>query len=104
MKSPAIRNQKKILESNGSGGEVFTLEDAKILRDFADKTGWVCSLHYWSINGDSGRSRRRRPANAAISTNTTVTASMTNSTPTPAGPLRQPWAFANQFKSFTTGR
>ena len=45
------------LGRNGSTGEVFTLDDAKTVNAFADKTPWVCSLHFWSINGDSGRRR-----------------------------------------------
>jgi hypothetical protein len=40
------------LGRNGSAEEVFGLEDAKTLKAFADRTSWVCSLHYWSINDD----------------------------------------------------
>jgi len=92
------------LGNNGSKDEVFTLDDAKTLRTFTDKTPWVCSLHYWSINGDSGRPRRRRPASTITSTNTAGVAT-TNNSPTAAVEIPpQPWAFANIFKSFTTGR
>jgi chitinase len=84
------------LGKNGSSAEVFTLDDAKVLKAFADKTPWVCSLHYWSINDDAARPRRRRNATAA--TNTTVSAS-TNNVAVPD--TRQPWAFANVFESFT---
>ena len=111
---PAIRvGLCPCLGNNGSRDEVFTLDDAKTLKAFADKTPWVCSLHYWSINNDSGRSRKRRTASATAGTNTTSAASATNSTSvagttnSPAsanGPPRQPWAFANLFKSFTTTR
>ncbi len=48
------------LGRNGSSGEVFTLDDAKVIKAFADKTPWVCSLHYWSINDDAARPRRKR--------------------------------------------
>jgi hypothetical protein len=41
------------LGRNGSGDEVFTIEDAKTLKAFADKTPGVCSLHFWSVNGDA---------------------------------------------------
>jgi hypothetical protein len=92
------------LGNNGSGDEVFTLDDAKILRAFADKTPWVCSLHYWSINGDSGRPRRRRPANVTTSTNAPGNALSTNSPTAPVEIPRNPWAFAGLFKSFTTDR
>jgi hypothetical protein len=76
------------LGRNGSKDEVFTFDDAKIIKAFADKTPWVCSLHYWSINDDSGRRRRYGP-NA-------------DSTETGAANEPRPWDFANVFKSFTT--
>src|SRR5262249_47758098 len=76
--------------NNGSRDEVFTLEDAKTLREFADRTPWVVALHFWSINADSGKPRRRSTTRAA-----------TQSTTGPAVAPRQPWAFANVFKTFT---
>jgi chitinase len=91
------------LGNNGSRDEVFTLDDAKTLRAFADKTSWICSLHYWSVNGDSGRPRRRRPTNSSISTNVVGSATSTNSPNLAAEAPRPAWAFANIFKSFTTG-
>ena len=75
------------LGRNGSKDEVFTLDDAKILKAFADKTPWVCSLHYWSINDDAARPRKKR----------TVTS--TNSVTASNSP--QPWAFAKIFQTFT---
>ncbi len=76
------------LGRNGSRDEVFTFEDAKTIKAFADKTAWVCSLHYWSINDDSGRRRRRGP---------TADGGQTADANQP-----RPWAFANLFKSFTS--
>src|SRR5262249_11351494 len=81
------------LGRNGSSEEVFGLEDAKTLRAFADKTSWVCSLHYWSINGDSGKPRRRN-----------VTGSGTGTNSPPAEAPAKPWQFAEIFKSFTAAR
>jgi chitinase len=78
------------LGRNGSADEIFNLEDAKTLKAFADKTPWVCSLHYWSINDDAAHPRRKR--NAA---NTTATNNVTAANENPA------WAFANVFKTFT---
>jgi hypothetical protein len=75
------------LGNNGSKDEVFGLDDAKTLRAFADQTPWVCSLHYWSINDDAARPRKRNNA--------------TQATTRPSTP-REPWAFAKIFKSFTT--
>jgi chitinase len=80
------------LGNNGSRDEVFTLEDAKTLKAFADATPWVVSLHYWSINDDSGRPRRR------VTTRSTTQLASTR----PAPPPRTPWAFANIFRSFTS--
>lgn len=74
------------LENNGSNDEVFTVEDAKVLKSFADQTAWVCSLHYWSINDDAAKPRKRSNATPA----------------TQPAPPREPWAFANVFKSFTS--
>jgi len=79
------------LGRNGSGKEVFTVEDARTLKAFADATPWVCSLHYWSVNGDATGLRRKRRSGSAN----------TNAVPA-ALDLPQPWAFANIFKSFTT--
>ena len=81
------------LGRNGSSAEVFGLEDAKILRAFADKTPWVCSLHFWSINDDAARPRKRRSASDAGNT---------NNPPAVTEAPRKPWAFANIFKSFTS--
>jgi chitinase len=76
------------LGRNGSQGEVFTLDDAKILKAFADKTPWVCSLHYWSINDDAAQPRKKR------------TSTSTNSVTASDSP--RPWAFAKIFQTFTT--
>jgi hypothetical protein len=86
------------LGRNGSADEVFGIEDARTLKAFADKTPWVCSLHYWSINDDAARPRRRR--NVTNTTNSVgVVTSTTNNVVAPSE--RQPWDFANIFKSFT---
>jgi hypothetical protein len=59
-----------------------------VIKAFADKTPWVCSLHYWSINDDAARPRRKKKTDAS-----------TNSVP--AADASQPWAFAKIFQSFT---
>lgn len=84
------------LGRNGSADEVFTLEDAKTLKAFADKTPWICSLHYWSINDDAARPRRRR--NAANASNTNAVAATNSVAPSNE---TQAWAFARVFNSFT---
>jgi hypothetical protein len=86
------------LGRNGSESEVFDLADAKTLKTFADKTPWICSLHYWSINDDAARPRRRKDVTSVTNTMVVVTSS-TNTVMVPSD--QQPWAFANIFKSFT---
>jgi chitinase len=103
--APAIRvGLCPCLGNNGSEEEVFTLEDAKTLIAFADKTPWICSLHYWSINGDSGRPRKKRTANSTTNTNSTSVTAANNSTPAKPEIRREPWAFAKLFQPFTAGR
>jgi chitinase len=78
------------LGNNGSKDEVSGLDDARTIKAFADQTPWVCSLHYWSINDDAAKPRKRNNSSAA-----------TRPATQPAAPPRQPWEFANIFKSFT---
>jgi chitinase len=68
--------------TNGSKKEIFTLADANTLRAFADKTDWVCSLSFWSMNRDSQKK---------------------HGGDTSSGTPQRPWDFASAFKSFTTG-
>jgi len=72
------------LGPNGSKAEVFDLDDAKTIVDFAEKTPWVCSLHYWSINDDAARPPKRKGATSQ--------------------PAKQPWAFARIFMPFTSAK
>lgn len=74
------------LGRNGSRDEIFTLADAKILKSFADKTAWICSLHYWCINDDAASPRINRMVTSSVS--------VSNSP--------QPWAFARIFQTFAT--
>lgn len=69
--------------TNGRKDELFTVEDAKVLRKFADETPWICSLSYWSINRDSMSGR---------------------GDDTKSDLDQQPFEFANVFKTFTTGK
>jgi chitinase len=76
------------LGRNGSSAEIFGLDDAQIIKAFADKTPWICSLHYWSINDDAARPRRKKKPVPS-----------TNNVPVVETP--QPWAFAKIFQTFT---
>jgi chitinase len=87
------------LGRNGSSAEIFGIEDAKILKAFADNTPWVCSLHYWSINDDAARPRRRR----VITSTTNETGVVTYTTNRVAASAEnEPWAFARIFQPFTS--
>jgi len=86
------------LGRNGSAEEVFGLEDAKILKTFADRTPWVCSLHYWSINDDAAKGRKRRVITAT--TNETGVVTFTTNRVAVAAE-NQGWAFAKIFQPFT---
>jgi len=95
---PAIRiGLCPCLGRNGSQDEVFTLEDARTLKAFADRTPWICSLHFWSINKDAARPRRKRIANTATN-EASVAGFNTNRVATPGA--QQPWAFAKIFQIF----
>jgi hypothetical protein len=87
------------LGRNGSKDEIFGIEDAKTLKAFADKTRWVCSLHFWSINDDTAKPRRKRVVTAT--TNELGVASFsTNRVAVPGE--NQPWAFTKIFLPFTS--
>jgi len=86
------------LGNNGSKDEVFGLEDAKTLRAFADRTPWVCSLHFWSINDDAARPRKKRVVTATTNEAGTVSFT-TNRVAVPS--TAEPWAFAKIFQTFT---
>jgi hypothetical protein len=61
--------------------EIFTLEDAKTLRDWAAKQPWICSLTFWSVNRDTGKPGRREGT-------------------TRSGIDQHPWDFTRIFQQF----
>jgi hypothetical protein len=65
--------------------EVFGLEDAVALRDWAAAKPWVCSMSFWSSNRDTGKPGR-------------------NPGTTRSGIQQQAWEFTNTFKSFGAAR
>lgn len=48
-----------MIGQNDQKGEIFTLEDARTVMDFARKTGWVRSVAFWSSNRDQPRGARK---------------------------------------------
>ena len=41
------------------GAELFSLDDAKAICEWASKKPWVCSIGFWSVNRDSGKPSKR---------------------------------------------
>jgi hypothetical protein len=78
------------LGRNGSADEVFDLPNARQLKAFADETPYICSLHYWSINDDAAKPRKRRATTQPVTEGTA------------AQPQKKPWDFARIFMPFTT--
>ena len=67
-------------------GEVFTQDDARALKEWADGQPWVCSLSFWASNRDAGGDGKEKRGN------------------TSSGIEQKPWDFTLIFKSFTTAR
>lgn len=65
---------------NDEPGEIFTEEDARALRAWADAHPWIGTLSFWSINRDTGRPGRSGNAHSGVG--------------------QSPWAFTKIFQSF----
>ena len=66
-----------------NGAELFSLDDAKTICDWARQKPWVCSLSFWSVNRDSGKSGKRGGATAS-------------------GIQQEPFAYSKVFDKFTS--
>ncbi len=75
-----------MIGQNDEKGEIFTLDDAQTLVDYAKKTPWVCSTHYWCINRDNGQSAGKPNTNLY------------------SGVDQKPFDFARIFNTFTTAK
>ncbi len=64
------------------GAEIFGLDDAKAVEEWAAQQPWVCSLSYWAINRDSGKPGKNGNTRSGIE--------------------QEPWAFAKIFDLITT--
>jgi chitinase len=73
-----------MIGQNDQKGEIFTVADAKTLRDWALAQPWVCSMSFWASNRDNGKSAGDDNIRSGIA--------------------QQPWEFTNIFKTFTTGQ
>jgi hypothetical protein len=68
---------------NDVKSEIFSLDDAKELKDWAATQPWICSLSFWCSNRDAEKSSKK-------SGNTT------------SGVQQEPWAFTRIFQPFGT--
>ncbi len=72
-----------MIGQNDEKSEIFTLEDAAAVRDWALAQPWVCSLSFWASNRDTGAPGKKNGNTAS-------------------GIQQKPWDFTNVFKTFTT--
>jgi chitinase len=70
-------------KGGNNGAELFSLDDAKTVRDWAKQQPWVCSLSFWSVNRDSGKPTKRVSSTAS-------------------GVEQQPFDYSKAFDQFTT--
>src|SRR4051812_35989630 len=71
-----------MIGQNDVKSEVFTIDDAKALRAWAEVQPWVCSLSFWASNRDNGKAGQKGGN-------------------TRSGIEQRLWDFTNCFKSFT---
>jgi hypothetical protein len=76
-----------MIGQNDEKGEVFTLDDARALKAWADTHPWICSLSFWASNRDAGKyDAQNKTGNES------------------SGIPQSPWAFTLIFKPFTSAR
>lgn len=84
---PAIQvGLTPMIGQNDERSEIFTQDDAKALKEWAQAQPWVCSLSFWASNRDAGRDGKEKNGNDT------------------SGIKQKPWDFTLIFKSFTTER
>jgi hypothetical protein len=82
---PAIRiGLTPMIGINDQPGEIFTLDDARALKAWADEQPWICSLSFWASNRDTFQPGEKGSDN------------------TTSGLPQQPWAYTRIFQPFTT--
>ncbi|MGH7951054.1 MAG: alginate lyase family protein [Limisphaerales bacterium] len=82
---PAIQiGVTPMIGQNDEHGEVFTPDDARVLKAWAETQPWICSLSFWASNRDTGKMDKDKTGNDT------------------SGIEQKPWAFTLIFKSFTT--
>jgi len=84
---PAIKiGITPMIGQNDEKSEIFSLDDAKTLKQWADTQPWVCSLSFWASNRDAGK-----PGKKGNDNNT-------------SGIQQKPWEFTSVFQPFTAAR
>ena len=75
-----------MIGQNDEAGEVFTQQDARAVKKWAQEQPWICSLSFWASNRDTGHLEKDKTGNDT------------------SGISQKPWAFTRIFKSFTSGQ
>ncbi len=84
---PAIQiGLTAMIGQNDEPGEIFSQEDARALTKWAEAQPWICSLSFWAINRDAGKSGKKGSDNDT------------------SGIEQKPWEFTLIFKPFTTAK
>ena len=65
------------------GSELFSVEDAQAVREWASMNSWVCSLSFWCVNRDSGKPSKKADGNTA------------------SGVQQEPWDYSKALIQFT---
>jgi chitinase len=73
-----------MIGQNDEQGEVFTQNDARVVKKWAQKQPWVCSLSFWASNRDTGHLDKDKTGNDT------------------SGVTQKPWEFTRIFKPFTS--
>jgi Glycosyl hydrolases family 18 len=75
-----------MIGQNDEHGEIFTQDDARALKQWADGKPWVCSLSFWASNRDAGKQGGKGNDNDT------------------SGLPQTPWEFTTIFEPFTTAQ
>ncbi|HEY1787443.1 MAG TPA: chitinase [Verrucomicrobiae bacterium] len=73
-----------MIGQNDEAGEIFTTADARVVKKWAQRQPWVCSLSFWASNRDTGHLDKDKTGNDT------------------SGLMQKPWEFTKIFKSFTS--
>jgi chitinase len=75
-----------MIGQNDERGEVFTQDDARALKAWAQNLPWICSMSFWASNRDTGNEGKAKSSNKS------------------SGLAQEPWEFTLIFKSFTSAQ